>query len=153
MIFAAITAVILGAVLIMFFICADRLRIYIGNRFSELTRGCDVYEAAVLDCISDRITVGKKAKKVRAVIVQFRIEEQKRTVVNRCTARFYGKYSRGDRIKLLFREEMPVDFSVIKGDNAYEHAAAAVGRLRMPSLAAGIIFLASGIAMLIFGGA
>ena len=129
MIFSVI-GIIFGVILLTWFFLSGRVMGRLETELSEAARGCTAYDAAVLDVHSVK---GSPEE----VIVQFRIPEEKRTVINRCSQTFYGKYSRGDKVKLLFREEMPVDFSMLDGDNIYEHRLSTVKAMRLPSAVVG----------------
>lgn len=106
----------------------------------EFTDRAVKHSAIVLDCPEEK---GKKS-----VIIQIRIEEQRRTLVHRCEECFYKKYSRGDRISVYLIEEMPADRSLIEGDNRFERFIRREGLLRLPAriiggalAVLGIIFL------------
>ncbi|MDE7294134.1 MAG: hypothetical protein K2N72_06890 [Oscillospiraceae bacterium] len=87
------------------------------EEFAELTTGCGEYEALVLDVHKEPAREGRK--KQRVMILQIRFEEQKRTVIHKCTENFYGKYSRGEHIKVLFREGSREDFCIPVEDNRF----------------------------------
>ena len=129
MIFSVI-GIIFGIILLTWFFLSVKVIGRLELALREASRDCIAYEAAVLD-----VHDAKGAS--REVIVQFRIPEEKRTVINRCSHAFFGKYSRGDRVRLLFREEMPVDFSMLDGDNIYEHRLSTVKAMRLPSAVVG----------------
>lgn len=84
-------------------------------KFDEIRSGYTLYTASVLDV--NRQKVGRK--NVKAVIVQFRIEQQRRTVVYRITEKFYKNYKRGDNIDILFLEGKTSDTGLIAEDNVY----------------------------------
>lgn len=88
-----------------------------GEEFAELTKGCGEYDALVLDVHKEPVQGGKK--KQRVMILQIRFEEQKRTVIHKCTENFYGKYSRGEHIKVFFREGSREDFCIPAEDNRF----------------------------------
>lgn len=115
---------------------------------SEFSEGCNRYEATVLDVHKEAVK-SKKNKEQTVIIVQFRIEEQKRTVVHRCTEKFYNPYSRGDKITLLFKEGISEDTALIEGDNSYEHMSAIYKKLKMPLSVSGYIMTGAGIIMLL----
>ncbi len=87
------------------------------EEFAELTRDCCEYDALVLDVHKEPVSGGRK--KQRVMILQIRFEEQKRTVIHKCTENFYGKYSRGEHIKVLFREGSREDFCIPAQDNRF----------------------------------
>ncbi len=107
------------------------------ERHSDRIQGCELINAAVLDV------------KNKAVILQFRIEEQKRTVITRCTEYASGNYSRGDNVQIYFREENPVDFVLIKGDNPDEYTVQRLFRLVKPAYIAGVLSAAASAVLLL----
>lgn len=115
-------------------------------KFGEIRSGYTLYSASVLDV--NRQKVGRKT--VNAVIVQFRIEEQRRTVVYRITEKFYKKYKRGDNVDILFLEGKTSDTGLIAEDNIYVR----MEKLK-PSccLAFAVMAVISGIVLIIFGAA
>ena len=78
-------------------------------------RGCREYDALVLDVHKE--TEGRKKRRV--IILQIRFEQQRRTVVHKCTEKFFRKYSRGQHVPVFFREDTPVDFCMLKYDNIF----------------------------------
>lgn len=107
------------------------------ERHSDRIQGCELINAAVLDV------------KNKAVILQFRIEEQKRTVITRCTEYASGNYSRGDNVQIYFREENPVDFVLIKGDNPDEYAVQRLYSFVKPAYIAGGLSAAASAVLLL----
>ena len=140
-----IALIIIGVLLLVFFMLSGRLILPLREKFDALTRGGSLIEASVLDTHTEEINTSSGKRKIPVLIAQFRIEEQKKTVIHRCTEKFYGKYSRGDKVSLIFREEMPVDFAIISGDNRYEHMIMLITRLRMPAAVSGAFLMISGI--------
>lgn len=117
----------------------------------DFSRSCHRYEATVLDVHEEAVKVnGRKEEKQTVMIVQFRIEEQKRTVVHRCTESFYRDYRRGDKITLLFREGKNEDVALIEGDNSCEHIPEVWNSFKIPVTWGGGILGIIGIIMLIF---
>ena len=98
------------------------------------------HNAIVLDCPEEK---GKKS-----VIIQIRIEEQRRTLVHRCEEQFFKAYKRGDRISVYLIEEMPADRSLIDGDNRYERFIKTERLLRLPARIVGGIAVILGIIFL-----
>lgn len=76
---------------------------------------CKRYKAVVLD-VND-VPTDKSGNTVRAVILQFRDEEQKRTVVHRYTDSSGKRYYRGSEVELYYCEES--DTACIKDDNPF----------------------------------
>ena len=119
------------------------------EQLGSLTEGCESYTATVLDVVRENGSDKNSQKKSKtALITQFRIEEQKRTIIHRCAERVYNEYKRGDSVTLLFREEMPSDFAIVSGDNRYERFAANASKIRGVILAAGFVFLLAGIVLI-----
>ncbi|MBQ7782491.1 MAG: hypothetical protein IJ368_00835 [Oscillospiraceae bacterium] len=124
---------------------AERLKADFSERFSSGRE----YDAAVLDRHRETIRLPSgKTKTLTTLIVQFRIEEQKKTVVHWLSERFYGKYERGDSVKLLFCESMPEDRAVIIGDNEYDAVPRLYASMKIPLTAVGIISMTAGIIIL-----
>lgn len=139
--------IITGIILLAAAICEKNMRSRLARQLEERICGCGEYEAAVLDVHTEKIrAAGGRQRKVKTIILQFRLEEQHKTVVNRCTERFFGTYGRGGSVRLYFREQMPVDFSMIKGDNVYERLIGLMMKLKIPCIAAGVICIIAGIA-------
>ncbi len=116
------------------------------DRYNELYGDGKQYAASVLDCHTEQVILpsGKK-KKCPVMILQFRINEQKRTVVHRCTERFFGKYSRGDSVNIIFCEAMPSDRAVIRNDNIYVKLPLYSKKISAVLIPLGIILAAAGI--------
>lgn len=113
--------------------------------FEETVKGCSRCDALVLDV--HREGAGRAGRRV--MILQIRFEEQRRTVVHKCTERFYGKYTRGQHIPVLFREDIPVDFCMLQKDNRFLRGRAR-DQLRGRLLAAvGMLLIIAGMAGLI----
>ncbi|MCM1525107.1 MAG: hypothetical protein NC120_11695 [Ruminococcus sp.] len=85
------------------------------EELARIRREYTLCSAVVLDVHKEK-TGGRR---VKAVIVQFRIEAEKRTVVHRITDRFYKSYKRGDNISILFLEGKTSDRGIIADDNVY----------------------------------
>lgn len=117
--------IIFGIALIIISVWAQRKALGNKDELQRFISLAEKYEAAVLD------TPNEKGKK--SVIIQIRIEEQKRTLVHRCTEPFYGEYDRGDRINVFLIEEMPTDRALIEGDNRFEKFISTEKKLRLPA--------------------
>ncbi|MGN1089705.1 MAG: hypothetical protein ACI4Q6_04830 [Huintestinicola sp.] len=139
MIFAVIL-IAAGVIALILFALSGNICGRLMHKLDTLTDGCTVYEAVVLD-------VHKGRKATKEIIVQFRITEQKRTVVNRCREKFFGNYSRGDKVMLYFREEMPMDFSMLRDDNICEKKMKLCMNLKIPFAVTGAVMTAAGIIM------
>lgn len=104
----------------------------------DFCKNAVTYSACVLDVHEEEIALesGKK-KNIPVLIIQFRIEEQKRTVIHRCTEPFFKNYSRGDTVEILFMEMMPADRVIIGNDNLASHTAQTVQKIKFPCLVGG----------------
>lgn len=120
------------------------------EKYRLLTAGCSEYSACVLDIHREEILMknGRRRRR-RVMILQFRSEREKRTIVHKCTCRFFGIYSRDDRIKLLFREGAREDFSVPAEDNGYLMGVFILRRAKLPCRAAAAVFAVMGIILLL----
>lgn len=116
-----------------------------GEGFDEAVRGCSRCDAVVLDVHSERDGGGKKGRSHRVIILQIRFEEQKRTVVHKCTETFFGKYYRGQHIPVYFREGVPVDFCMLADDNRFIHRDNREAFRRRALLIFGTILIAAGV--------
>lgn len=114
------------------------------EEFAELTRGCCEYNALVLDVHKEPVSGGRK--KQRVMILQIRFEEQKRTVIHKCTENFYGKYSRGERIKVLFREGSREDFCIPAEDNRFTKEKRFGGKMFAVSTGVMLVLMGLGLA-------
>jgi len=137
----AFLLILVGLALIISAVMLKRKAAERSAELEEFIRLAVRYEAAVLECTEEK---GQKA-----LIIQIRIAEEKRTVVHRCTAPFFGKYSRGDKISVYFIEEMPADRSLIAGDNEAERISRADRLFRLPAAVMGVISVLSGIIFMI----
>lgn len=81
------------------------------------------YKASVLD-VKD-VPVDREGNTVSAVILQFRDEEHKSTVVHRYTESCGKHYLRGDTVELYYCDE--TDTACIKGDNPFDRKARRLG--------------------------
>lgn len=81
------------------------------------------YKAAVLD-VKD-VPVDREGNTVSAVILQFRDEERKGTIVHRYTESQGKHYIRGDEVELYYCDE--TDTACIKGDNPFDRKAHTLG--------------------------
>lgn len=141
MVYFAVILIFLGIALIIFSLWAEKKSLAYSEKLKDFISAAKEYTAAVLD------VTGEKGK--RAAIIQIRIEEQKRTLVHRCTEPFKGDYKRGDRISVYFIEGMPEDRSLIKGDNIYERFISAEGKYRLSERLGGAVSAVVGIILLI----
>lgn len=136
-----IIPIILGTALILLSVLAERKSLEYDAKLQDFISHADKYDAAVLDAPAE--------KNAKAVIIQIRIEEQKRTLIHRCTEPFYRKYVRGDRISVYFIEEMPADRALIEGDNRFERFIRRERLLRLPARISGGLMALMGIFLLL----
>ncbi|WP_432650219.1 hypothetical protein [Huintestinicola sp.] len=132
--------IIFGAALVIISVLAHKKAIVKENELQRFISLAKEYEAVVLDT--------PKEKKKRSAVIQIRIEEQKRTLVHRCTEPFVGNYKRGDRISVYLIEQMPADRSLIKGDNRFEKFISTEKKLRLPVMISGAAAAVVGIILL-----
>ncbi len=102
---------------------------------------CRRYDGTVLD-VSD-VPVDGAENVIHAVILQFRDEERKRTIIHRYTCSGGGRYYRGDRVSVYYCEE--TDSACIKNDNPFYHKAKSCLFLGITLYAAAAVAFAAGI--------
>lgn len=151
-------SVMLSLILIIigvFLICAafavknhiDKLSL----RYTELYGDGRKYCACILDSHTEKLKLPSgKEKKAPVLILQFRIEEQKRTVVHRFTEKFYKKYSRGDKVNIIFCESMPADRAVIENDSVYTRYPPIAGKIFTAVCVPGAILIIVGTVIMFF---
>lgn len=132
--------IIFGIILIIISVLAYKKAIVKEEELQSFIALAKEYEAVVLDT--------PKEKRKRDAVIQIRIEEQKRTLVHRCTEPFRGDYKRGDRINVYLIEQMPADRSLIKGDNRFESFISIEKMLRLPARISGAAAAVIGIIFL-----
>lgn len=93
----------------------------------DFTQKCKRYKAVVLD-VND-VPIDKSGNTVRAVILQFRDEERKSTIVHRYTQSSGKRYCRGSEVELYYCDES--DTACIKGDNPFYRNAKKLGVLAL----------------------
>ncbi len=150
---AYLALIVIGAALIRTAVSGGRKAEELAGRLSGLIKDCRSFCAYVLDVHRERVKMPDgKVKKIKVMILQFRIEEEKRTVIHKYTLPFFGKYKRGDPAELYFREQFPEDWALLADDNIYINLPRLTKRLKAPITAAGILCAAagtSGIALLL----
>lgn len=135
-----------GAVMIIYALLLKKKAEQCSREIDALSQSCQIYEAVVLDVHRERLkTTNGKERVLSVIILSFRIEEQKRTVICRMQERFYKPYSRSDTVRLYFREEMPVDKAVLYDDNYFTHTIALKNKLYLPLMIIGGIFSAAAV--------
>lgn len=107
---------------------------------------CKRYHAVVLD-VND-VPVGKSGETVRAVILQFRDEEKKSTIVHRYTSGTGKRYYRGSEVDVYYCEE--TDNACIKGDNPFTKNANALRFFAVLCRIAAALLVISAVLLLIF---
>lgn len=105
---------------------------------------CRRYEGIVLD-VKD-VPVDSKQNIVHAAILQFRDEEQGKTIIHRYTGTAGKKYIRGDKVTVYYNET--TDSACIKEDNIFAKKAARCRTFKILLTAAAVILAVTG--MLIF---
>lgn len=98
--------------------CTLRRANYI-NGMEEFMAKCRPYEASVLDVADVPVDNGKSV--IPSVILSFRDEENRKTIVHRYTGSGRRKYKRGDAVTLYYCEE--TDSACIKNDNPFKRKA------------------------------
>lgn len=120
------------------------------EKFLRFKEGAELIPAEILDVKSREVKTPDGEKKViRTAVVQFRREEEKKTVIHSCTEPFYRNYKRGDKVTLIFREETPVDRALISGDNRFEIFINAEKKLRLPAKIISAVSVIAGIVMFV----
>lgn len=123
----------------------------IEENFLKFKEGAELIPAEILDVKNREVTAPDGEKKViRTAVVQFRREEEKKTVIHSCTEPFYRNYKRGDKVTLIFREETPVDRALISGDNRFEVFIDTEKKLRLPARIISAVSVIAGIVIVVF---
>ncbi|MCM1577519.1 MAG: hypothetical protein NC078_01805 [Ruminococcus sp.] len=115
------------------------------EEYKSLTEGCGEFGGVVLDVHKETVN----GRKRRVMIVQIRFEDQKRTVIHKCTEEFFGKYSRGEHIKVLFREGKKEDFAILPYDNRFVKGKGI--RDRVLSVWGGVMLIVMGVVFMVGG--
>ena len=97
------------------------------------------FKAIVLDVHREKINTARGKKLKKAVILQFRDESGRKTIVHKYTGITLRRYSRGDKVDLFFNEDN--DTALIDKDNGYVimSRTAFCGALLMFTAAVGMI--------------
>ncbi len=106
---------------------------------------CRRYEGIVLD-VKD-VPIDAKQNVVHAAILQFRDEEQGKTIVHRYTGTAGQKYSRGDKVTVYYNEK--TDSACIKEDNIFAKKALLCRRIKIMLYIFTVIFIIAGILIFI----
>lgn len=104
------------------------------------------YRAVVLD-VND-VPVSKDGETVRAVILQFRDEEKKSTIVHRYTSGTGKRYYRGSEVEVYYCEE--TDNACIKGDNPFAKKADTLALFAVLCRISAAVLIVSAVLLLIF---
>lgn len=115
---AAVIFIISIALFILGARLSERRKKYL-HGLDEFMRKCRRYKAAVLD-VKD-VPIDREGNTVSAVILQFRDEERKSTIIHRYTESCGKHYSRGNEVDLYYCDE--TDTACIKGDNPFDQKA------------------------------
>ncbi|MGN0603781.1 MAG: DUF3592 domain-containing protein [Oscillospiraceae bacterium] len=136
---SAALIVFAAAMLILGSKLAARRRKYLLG-LDDFMQKCKRYKAVVLD-VND-VPIDKSGNTVRAVILQFRDEERKSTIVHRYTQSSGKRYCRGSEVELYYCDES--DTACIKGDNPFYRNAKKLGVLAVICRTAAVLgFLAA----------
>jgi hypothetical protein len=112
--------VVLISLAVFFAVCGAAF-IYAGKKTAlavNLYRREDLkFKAVVLDVHKEKVNTAKLFKTKKAVILQFRNEPAKKTIIHKYTGLTCRKYRRGDTVDLFFDEEN--NTALIDDDNVY----------------------------------
>ncbi len=103
--------------LIIAFINLLKIREKYLRGLNKFTDECKQFEAVVLE----QILTDKDGKKTNEVIIQFRDEENHKTVVHKYTLAHKRGYKRGDKVMFFYNESN--DLSCIYNDNPFSRNA------------------------------
>ncbi|MGN0642512.1 MAG: hypothetical protein ACI4JJ_05140 [Huintestinicola sp.] len=142
---AGILIIITGIALCLLFFAAKSFSRRLTEEADKIKKVCRIFEASVLDVHTESIKNEKGREKNQPVIIlQFRNEEKHSTIVHRYTLPFSGKYSRGDKVTLFYREAPDGDIAMLDKDNPFEKNSAALLKFRWAALVLGIINIVQG---------
>lgn len=119
---AAAVVVLSAALLILGAKLSERRKKYLRG-LEDFMRKCKRYNASVLD-VKD-VPVDREGNTVSAVILQFRDEDRKSTIVHRYTESRGKDYHRGNEVELYYCDE--TDTACINGDNPFDRKARRLG--------------------------
>lgn len=143
-IIAAAVFVISAALLILGAKLSERRKKYLLG-LEDFMRKCKRYTASVLD-VKD-VPVDREGNTVRAVILQFRDEEHKSTVVHRYTESRRKHYVRGDKVELYYCDE--TDTACIKDDNPFDRKARLLGTCALLCRTAAVLGIIAAVLIII----
>ena len=143
---AAIFIAAAGILLFLLFFASERLcRRFLAEEESIKSR-CRLFEATVLDTHFEGIKdESGKERNTRVMILQFRLEEEKRTVVHRYTYPFQEKYERGDKVRLYYAEGTDSDMALLDTDNPFNNTVSSLRKIRIGFAVLGGICIVQGI--------
>ncbi len=116
---------------------------YIGGINSFVDK-CSRFEGIVLD-VKD-VPIDRDGNEIRAVILQFRDDANRRTIVHRYTGSSGRRYSRGDKVEVYYCEKS--DSACIKNDNPFYRKAKRCSALSVLCRFAAVILVLMGIILL-----
>lgn len=111
----------------------------------DFMRKCRRYKASVLD-VKD-VPVDRDGSTVSAVILRFRDEDRKSTIIHRYTESSGKHYLRGDEVELYYCDE--TDAACIKGDNPFDRKARRLGAFSVLCRIAAALGIAAAMLILI----
>lgn len=141
---AAAAFILSAALLILGAKLSERRKKYLRG-LEDFMRKCRHYKASVLD-VKD-VPVDREGNTVSAVILQFRDEERKSTIVHRYTQSSGKRYFRGDEVELYYCDE--TDTACIKGDNPFDRKAHQLNVFAVLCRTAAALGIASAVLILI----
>lgn len=142
---AAAAFIISAALLILGAKLSERRKKYLRG-LDEFMQKCKRYKATVLD-VKD-VPVDREGNTVSAVILQFRDEERKSTIIHRYTESSGKRYFRGDEVELYYCDE--TDNACIKGDNPFYRNARQLGLFSVLCRIAASVGIIAAVLILIF---
>ncbi len=112
-------ALIMGAVCVFFSVKLQRQRTLHIGELDRFLKKCQKYEAEILDV--KKLSSDKDIKPIYTIILRFRDEEQRKTIIHRYTDSKHKKYSVGGRLSVFYCEE--TDSACIENDNTLKRRA------------------------------
>ncbi|MGN0665218.1 MAG: hypothetical protein ACI4KF_01695 [Huintestinicola sp.] len=129
---AAIFIAAAGILLFLLFFASEKLCSRFLAEEESIKSRCRLFEATVLDTHFESIKDERgKSRNTQVMILQFRLEEEKRTVVHRYTYPFQGKYTRGDTVRLYYREGTQSDIALLDTDNPFNNTVSSLRKIRI----------------------
>lgn len=141
---AAAVFILSAALLILGAKLSERRKKYLRG-LEDFMQKCRHYKASVLD-VKD-VPVDRDGNTVSAVILQFRDEERKSTIVHRYTQSSGKRYFRGDDVELYYCDE--TDTACIKDDNPFYRKARRLGAFSALCRITAVLGIAAAVLVLI----